>query len=274
MGSISDSQRFHEFATNVHNFEMQIKGKSILNKNDKEMIKSLAQEALKFEKIEQFSHVDRLSLGNSFKTFKEKAVFFHSETQKLCTKVQRAFSELNPKEIQTNFDTEQIIADMKPFFELIQPPELSNAFQKRLGVLYSDLQKILSEEVSIQKVDDNQYKITLDKEHVINYNAPIIGTIGKISIKKETTITLSPLEHGHSKNDPTIVTDQRRITFDPPITVNIGGLFTGNVESLASDTYKNKKGKVQTRIEMASGGVKWRLDAGQFLSQIDRTTWS
>lgn len=119
------------------------------------------------------------------------------------------------------------------------------------------------------------YKITLDRERDLTYTTKL-GHIGHITIHRETEITLHPPEHGRSKNEPETITDQRRISFNPPISVRLGWLFKGNVESLAADCYMSQRGKgEQSRFEVrADDNLPNRISAEQIVSHLKCLNWA
>lgn len=165
---------------------------------------------------------------------------------------------------------QDLVADLSPFFELVKPEELRKQLQTLLTGL--NIHGLITDCV---KLGQSQYKITLDRDRDLTYHTQL-GPIGTIEISKETVITLSPLEHGHPKSEPETVTDQRRITFNPPISVKLGFLYKGNVESLASDHYhsRHERGE-QSRFEVKATEMHpMRISSEQIISHLKCLRWS
>lgn len=160
--------------------------------------------------------------------------------------------------------------DIKPFFDLVHPENASQELQNKLLKLFHEA----GPGAGITKVADNCFSLTFYQDRELTYHHPLFGKIGTITIKKETTITVMPPENGHPKSEPDTVTDQRRVVFHLPVSVHLSGLFSGVVASVASDSYTNREGKLQSRFEVRTdGGLKQRLVAEMAADHFNRLEW-
>lgn len=171
--------------------------------------------------------------------------------------------------MQSLHDQQDLIQDLQPFFAFVKP----EGQRKEL----EDILKGLNVDGLITgclKLNQNQYKITLDHNPELTYNS-VLGHLGHIEIHKETIITFSPLEHGQPKSESETVTDQRRISFNPPLTLKLSWIYTGTVESIASDYYISQRGKgEQSRFEVSGSDLqRLRLVPEKIIDHLKCLRW-
>ncbi len=259
--------------TQPHALTVQIQelafSKDSLSSDDKAKIRALANNALNIG-VDKFSASDRIVISNKFN---EWGKLVNAEDKEICEKVNQQFGKkLTESSGSEELSQQGLTQDLQPFFDLVKPEENNQELKTILIKLNSE-----GHIKKIEKTGENKYKITLDQKRDLTYTrggGVLSLSIGTISISQVTEITLHPTEHGHSNSEPHKQTNQRRVSFDPPIEVSLSGLFQGKVKSLATDHYINKNGKDRSNFEVSPEGLPViRIAADELIPHLRHINW-